>query len=284
MSKEELNSLITLLKDEDRKISNAAMSAILSYKKNRVKINQLLAEHQESFDPSVRRKIHQIQAIQRARRRRKRLTGRFFDRRTELLQGIADLNIIWYNEYSIHAISQKWNTFISNALKYSPKTPLLIASFMQKYNFRSEAHDSQDADSYCIFSVLEEHTGSDIVLASITLELGRIFGLLGSIIHTENSGFGVLFSGRIGKKPLKNKYFGGIILPQEGWKLYSADSGITFTTWTNDKVLRYIASIFFVDSIIFDEPRYIQIFAASLAGRNVTEPLGDILPYPYGDA
>jgi hypothetical protein len=279
----ELKSLLKLLKDDDPKISNAAMSAILSYHSSSLKINHLLSEFQESKDPLIRKKIHQIQAIQRARRRRKRLILRFSDRSAELLQGLADLNIIWYNEYNIHSISKKWNSFVFNALKDGPKTPEKIALYMQKMNFKSDVSQSHDADTFCLVSVLDEQIGADIILAAIALELGRTFGLYGSIIRSDDFGFGVIFSNRIGKKPLKNRYFGEILLPNDNWRVSTPESLLPFTPWTNNKVLKYVASVFFVDSIIYDEPRYIQIFGACLAGKNVIDRLDDILPYPYGD-
>jgi hypothetical protein len=284
MSENELKSLIKLLKDEDRKISNAAMSAILKYNFSSKDVNQVLAEFQESEDPALRKKIHQIQAIQRARRRRRRLISRFSDRRTDLVQGLADLNIIWYNEYNIHSISRKWNAFILNALKYAPKTPSRISSFMQELNFKCEVTQTHDADAYCLAAVLDEHTGADIILASIALELGRTFGLFSSIVRTEDFGFGVIYSNRIGKKPFKHKFFGEILLPGDNWRVCSPEQVHSFTPWTNNKVLKYVASVFFVDSIIFDEPRYIQIFGSVLSGKNIIEDLDKVLPYPYGDA
>ena len=281
MSDQKLQSLISLLKDEDNNIASVAMSKILEYKNDSEEMNILMAELQESSEPNIRKKIHQIQAIQRARRRRGSLSKKFNERTSDLLQGLADLNIIWYDEYTNPDISTLWNQFIFDAIKYTPRSPKRLAEFLKKQKFSTSTSSVQDSDSYCLLAVLEDRIGTDIMLAAIALELARVFGMFGSIVHSEHYGFGVIFSNT--KSNHTTQYFGEVLFPSTNWKLYDPEKVLPIKAWSNSKILKYITSMLFVCAIASDEPRYIQILGSCLTNRKITDSLSDILPYPLGN-
>ena len=281
MSDQKLQSLISLLKDEDNNIATIAMSKILEYKNDSKEMNRLMAELQETSDPKIRKKIHQIQAIQRVRKRRKSLSKKFNERSSDLLQGLADLNIIWYDEYTNPDISTLWNQLIFDAIKYTPRTPKHLAEFFKKQNYSISPSSVQDSDAYCLLAVLEDRIGADIMLAAILSELSKVFGMFASIVHSEYYGFGVIFSNT--KKDSTTQYFGEVIFPGSNWKTFKPENVLPIKIWPNSKVLKYITSMLFVCAIASEEPRYIQILGTCLTNRKTTDYLGDILPYPLGD-
>ena len=281
MSDQKLQSLISLLKDEDNNIASVAMSKILEYKNDSEEMNILMAELQESSEPNIRKKIHQIQAIQRVRKRRRSLSKKFKERIPDLLQGLADLNIIWYDEYTNPGISKLWNQLIIDAIKYTPRTPTRIVEFFKKQNFSISNSSVQDSDSYCLLAVLEDRIGTDIMLAAVILELSKVFGMFGSIVHSKLYGFGVIFSNT--RSDNTTQYFGEIVFPSANWKIFKPENVLPINIWTNSKVLKYITSMLFICAIASDEPRYIQILGTCLLNRKTTDSLSDILPYPLGD-
>jgi hypothetical protein len=283
MSNKKLQSLIALLRDEDKNISSVAMSKILEYKNDSKEMNIIMAELQESPEPTIRRKIHQIQAIQRVRRRRGNLSKKFVERTSNLLQGLSDLNIIWYDEYTNPNISKLWNKLIFDAIKHAPRTPSRVADYLKTQNFTTSSSSVRDSDSYCILAVLEDRIGTDVILAAVALELARVFGMFGSIVYSENYGFGVIYSNHQSNSRKKEQYFGEILFPSANWKLFKPEDVLPFKVWSNSKVLKYITSMLLVSAIASDEPRYIQILGTCLTNRKITDSLCDILPYPLGN-
>ena len=283
MNSKKLKSLITLLNDEDSNISGAAMSELLSHDSDLNRINPIMAELQETPDRGLRKKVHQMQAILRTRRRRRRLTQRFSNKEeANLLQGLADLNLIWYDEFGVSELSRIWRDLIVKVAKNRPKTTKKLASFMQKTGFAVYEDSIQDADLFCVGAVIEDRIGADIILASITMEIGKICGLHGAIVHTEK-GFAVLISNFSKEKNDSDPYYGEIILPTENWKVVKPETELPFEIWSNSKVLRYVTAMLFANSVCSEGPRYVQILGACLAGRTERETLTDILPYPFGE-
>ena len=62
MKEKRLRSLISLLDDDDSNVVSAAMYELLAEDPESARINQLMAELQET--PGIRRRIHQLQVIQ----------------------------------------------------------------------------------------------------------------------------------------------------------------------------------------------------------------------------
>ena len=244
-------------------------------------IDSVIAEFQETPKHGLRKKIHQIQAIQRIRRRRRRLTQRFSDKEADLLQGLADLNMIWYDEFDTSNLSKIWRNLIVDTAKNKPVTTRKLAKFMQKTAFTVCKECSQDSDLFCLSAVIEDRIGADVILAAICMEIGKICGLHGSILHNKK-GFAVLISNSGKRKNKNTPYYGEIILPSENWKISRPEAELPFEIWTNAKVLKYVTARLFASSICSEGPRYIQILGSCLAGRTEGESLTDILPYPFG--
>lgn len=281
MKNSRIESLITLLKDDDNSIVITAMHELLQYGENSKEVNSVLSDLQESNDGDLRKKVHQLQAIQRTRSRRRVLSNRFKNRSTSLLQGLADLNVIWYDEFGGKEISNIWRQLIQDVSKNKCRTVKKIADFMLKSKYAVCNDNFQDADLFCLGAVIEDKIGSDILLASIALEVGQSFGLQGSIVYLKK-GFGILFSTNPRETQPSGNYYGEILIPVQNWEVVKPESELPFEIWSNNRVLKYITGMLFANSVYSESPRYIKILGSSLLGQDENDDLSEILPYPFG--
>ncbi len=282
MNNKRIKSLIKLLDDENSNIAGTAMAELLSHDGDSDTMNFIFAELQETKKVELRKKIHQMQAIQRTRNRRRRLSSRFKTKDTNLIQGLADIHMIWYDEFGAASISNVWKDLLLEAAKQKPISVKRLAEFMLKAGFSACSDSIQDSDLFCLGAVIEDRIGADVILSAIALGIGRSFGLQGSIIHT-NQGFGLIISNIVKAKDQNKPFFGEVILPAKTWKVAQPENILPFEIWSNSKVLKYITGMLFANSVCSEGPRYIQILGSCLAERKERDTLKDILPFPFGD-
>jgi transglutaminase superfamily protein len=282
MNNKKIDALITLLDDENSNIAGTAMAELLSHDNDKSMMDSVMAELQETSELGLRKKIHQMQAIQRTRRRRRRLSKRFQSKNTNLIQGLADLHMIWYDEFGVAGISTLWKDIVLKASKNKPVSPKRLANFMIKTGFSVCNDNVQDADLFSIGAVIEDRIGTDIILSAIAMEVGRTFGLQGTLIRTEDNGFALIISNLVKSKNQNKPFYGEVILPSENWKVVHPETVLPFEIWPNSKVLKYVTGMLFANSVCSEGPRYIQILGSCLAGRTERDSLADILPYPFG--
>lgn len=283
MTDGKLKALIRLLDDSDVNVSSPAMGELLSDDSLGKSLNSVLAELQESSNHKVRRKSHQMQVIQRIRERRRSLSGRLLDNHPNLLQGLAELHSIWYDETESSALSEVWLEMVREAAKYKPISPKRLGYCMRKLGFKTYDDNIQDPDLYCLGAVTEDRIGSDILLVSIALEIGRGFGLRGAVIR-EDGAFGVLYVSTIKqRKDGKPKALRGTVLsPANNWVATSLDDPSTTEVWSTKDALKYVAGMLFVNAVCSEGPRYVQILGSCLTGGTEHDSLETILPLPFG--
>lgn len=281
MNKKIIESLIKLLNDDNSNIAGTAMSELLSHEHDSDMMNYVMAELQETPELGLRKKIHQMQAIQRTRKRRRRLSKKFKIKDTNLIQGLADLHLIWYDEFGASGISNIWKDLLLEATKNKPVTSKRLANFMQKTGFSVCSDNIQDADLLCLGAVIEDRVGADVILCAIALEIGRIFGLQGSVIHTDQ-GFALIVSNAAKYDNKMKPFYGEIVLPGQNWEVTQPENVLPFEIWPNSKILKYVTSLLFTNSVCSEGPRYVQILGSCLAGLKEKDILTDILPYPFG--
>lgn len=280
-------SLIKLLSDEDTSISAQAMAELLSLDNElgSERLSQILSEIQEDEDPAIRKKVHQMQSIQRIRKRRRNFSKRLKANTPSLLQGLGELHAIWYDDIDTKDLSKMWSEVIREAAKSRPVTPKRLAGYMKLAGFGVCDENIQDADLYCLGSILEDRIGSDVILAAITLEVGRSFGLKGSIVRV-NGSFGAMYITAVKDQSEKSKTSSGVkgavIMPSKNWDIVSASGENKTEIWKTEKVLKYVAAMLFVNAVCSEGPRYIQILGSCLADKTVNDSLEDFLPPPFG--
>lgn len=285
MTNGKLNALIKLLDDRDENISSPAMAELLRDDFLGQNLDTVLAELQESPIHGVRRKSHQMQVIQRIRKRRRSLSGRLMDNHPNLLQGLAELHSIWYDEMETSALTEVWLGMVREAAKHKPLSPKRLGFCMRKLGFKTYDDNIQDPDLYCLGAVAEDRIGADILLASIALEIGRGFGLQGAIIRKDGA-FGVLnVSTTTRGNESKSKILRGTVLsPANDWILAPLDDPSSAEVWSTKSTLKHVAGMLFVNAVCSEGPRYVQILGSCLTGKTEHASLDNILPHPFGSA
>ena len=279
--------LIELLKDNDSGVSSQAMCELLKLdtEPDSGELSGILADLQETDEKSLRKKIHQMQAILKIRRRRASFIKRLNSPAPSMLQGLAELYAIWYDEIDTTEISKMWSTVVREAGKYRPVTPYRLASAMKSLGFGILNENIQDADLYCLGTVLEERTGAPVLLAAVALEIGRCFGLRGTIVRADGE-FGIMYVTTLSSagESTMNELRGVIVMPSRKWKVIPASDAMNTEIWSTGHVLRYAASMLFVNAVCSEGPRTIQVLASCLLGKRADSPLSEFLPYPFGKA
>ena len=125
----EINSLLSLLDDEDESIAVNAMAELLN---REAELGEALAELQESSHPLLRRRGHQLQAAITLRRRRREFIRKLQAPRVDLIDGLIDVHLQWYDNDSRPELESLWSDFRQEAARCPLHTLEELAYFMRK--------------------------------------------------------------------------------------------------------------------------------------------------------
>ena len=151
--------------------------------------------------------------------------------------------------------------------KYRPASLEKLSYFMHKHGFGAPSDDELDPDSYCIGMVLEDLTGSDLLLCAIAKELAarwglelKILQLMDRFVLTDRRGF--------------------ILSPANGWRLFTHVKNINCKDWDAPMILKMVTSVLFICAVCSDSFRYVNTIGSCLAKVSGRDNL-KFLPYPY---
>jgi len=262
--KKNIKHLLSLLDDEDQQSASLAMAELLRYDK---KIDPFLKDIQESDDPRLRKRAHQLQSILSIRRRRVGLPVKLNNEETGLIHALAELHFLWYDSDTEEEINQYWTKLLNKAKIYQPDTIEKLAYFMRKNDFAISSKEELDADYVCIGIVLEELVGADFMLCAIAQKIAQNNGLKLKVIRI------------IGDFALIDQR-GQVLFPQNDWRLLPQFKKGSFEVWDNTCILKLTASILLTCAISTDSFRYIYTIGNCLAKICGQKNL-DFLPFPY---
>lgn len=169
----QLKSLLKLLDDEDEQSASFAMAELLKY---RGEIDPILRDIQESDNPRLRRRVHQLERILSIRRRRSRLPSALVGE-LNLVRGLGELHFLWYDNDDEEVVVTQWNRLLAKATGFQPNSIDRLAYFMRKAGFTTADKEEIEADYYCVGIVLEELVGADFILCALAKELAAQFQL-----------------------------------------------------------------------------------------------------------
>jgi hypothetical protein len=257
-------ALIKLLDDSDPQNVHTAMSELL---KHGAALEPYLAEHHESENPALRRRIHQLQSIITLRRRRADFLRIINNPETSLAEGLMEVHLQWYDNDSRRSLEDQWQDFMETADRYHPNDLAGIAYFMRKTGFTVPPVSDIHADHYCLGPVLEDHSGADFMLAAVAVAAGaeleldlKVVKLLDNFIIVDNAG--------------------NALAPRNNWQLQPRINIAQCEFWNNSKILKFASLMLFQYAVCSDSFRYISTIGHSLTGLGDEDPL-DFLPYPY---
>ncbi|MBU8901425.1 MAG: hypothetical protein KOO69_01660 [Victivallales bacterium] len=260
-----LNSLISLLDDDNIEIVQEAMAELL---KHEAEINEYLAEHQESEKPELRKRIHQLQAIMIMRQRRENFAKLLKSKDLSLLNGLVAVHLQWYDNDSERFLDELWGRFFKTSKRFAPKNISEIAYFMRKCGFQTSPTDSLQADSFCIGPVLDDLVGADFMLCALAAQLAEEWGFELEIVRVMNDFL------------LIDKQ-GQVLSPANSWQLLSDIDSQKYEAWSKKQIVELASTMLFTFAVSSNSFRYIHTIGHSLAKVSGEEKL-DFLPYPYG--
>jgi hypothetical protein len=163
-----ISALLNLLEDEDRHVSTLAMEQLLALDSD---VDQLIAELQESDNPVLRGRIHQLGSILRLRRSRQRFIDSVRDTGTDLWDGIIEINYQFnprMNRREVTGLVDEFAVRLPRRLSTHR-----LAAFMRKEKFCVTSEDLLGPDLYLAEDVLLQRVGAPILLSVVAQRIGR---------------------------------------------------------------------------------------------------------------
>ena len=160
-------ALINLLQDDNQRIASMAMEQLLKHEKL---LDEVIAKHQESENPRLRQRVHQLSTILARRRYQRDLVAALRDKSITLWQGICRLN----QQYDPNCSQDQINDMVTSLAEESDNAlskASRLASFMKETEFTVPLHIPLDIDVYLIESVLEFRMGSSALLCALAQNL-----------------------------------------------------------------------------------------------------------------
>ena len=262
-----LRQLLSLLDDPSPETGTGVLAELLRYGDA---VLPLLAEIQESDDPVLRRRIHQLESILTVRRRRKAFLANLKTGPADLVQGLIDVHLLWFDNDSRPALEEMFQSFLEVAANNGIRNIEDLAGFMLRSGFCvPSAGELTVPENYCIGTILEDRIGSDIMLCVIALLVGAEAGLELGLVRVMGQ-FAVI------------NVAGVMIVPGNNWQSERAGKLRKGDFWNDPKaVLKYASLMLFLYAVGSDSFRYIHTIGHSLVGLDDRTEL-DFLPYPYG--
>lgn len=265
MMQNKIKSLISLLDDSNIEIVQKAMAELL---KHESEINEYLAEHQESSNPKLRKRIHQLQAIMIIRRRRESFAKLLKSKDLSLIDGLIAVHLQWYDNDSERFLIELWERLFKASERFAPKNISELAYFMRKCGFQAVSTDELQADSFCLGPVLDDLAGADFILCALASQLAEKWGFELEIVRVMNH---FLLIDKEGKA----------LSPSNSWQLVPDVDAQKCEFWSKKQILELASTMLFNFAVSSNSFRYIHTIGNSLAKILGEEKL-DFLPYPYG--
>ncbi len=266
--KQDLDYLLELMDDESDQTACMAMAELLARRGG--VLDNKLRELQETSNPRLRRRIHQLESALRIRSRRRALADGFRNHSIPLLEGLIQLHLLWFDNDQRDALIEDWEQFVSEFRKSAPVSLERIGFFMRRKGFACPARDNIEAEYFCLGTVLEEFLGADMILAAITAVAAAANRIRLGIVRI-HSDFAL------------TDEEGNLLLPADDWKyLPRPGNGFAYQFCDAAVILKFAASSLFVAAAATDSFRYLYTIGNCLCSSPGENTVPDSLPYPYG--
>lgn len=268
----EYESLLSLLDDENEQSAAQAMAELLQ--RDEKPLQEILRKLQESSNGRLRKRIHQLQGAILLRKRRSSFSEKLKNRQLDLLEGLIQLHLLWFDNDSRTALCRQWEAFLKESVSYHVDTLESLGMFLRKKQLRCTHKDEMQAAHYCLGMALDESEGADCLLCAMAVLAGAKAGLNLRITQSAESDFILLDSAE------------NILLPANDWEYVPFDQvHYKFDFWNIPMLLRYALGMMFCSAVSSDSFRYVHTFGNILLmteNSSLRDQTPDDLPYPYG--
>lgn len=275
MDDNNLHFLIELLDDDNEQSVGLAMAELL--KSDEASVDRCLCSLQESDNPRLRRRVHQLESAIRARRRRAGLESGLKRQSLSLLDSCIQLHLAWFDNDLAENVMKQWRELRADLRKTCGAKPSLrdVGRLLYERDYQAPASDDVSADFYCIGVVIDDHYGANILLSVVVLELLRAANSECVIVRSGDD-YGVA------------DHSGNVLYPGRDFQYLShhpfSRTPENCVVLEDCEVIRVIASMLFVCAVGADSFRYIYTLGNALAAIAGLPGGNDFLPYPYNTA
>ncbi len=260
-------ALVTLLFDEDPKVAIQAMETLISRGES---LDEVLQIYQDSTDPHVRKRIHQISTVLSRRERKGNFINRVKSSKGSLIDGLIQLSVLGNPRLSESAVRRDFHTLVlllSKKMEGESVTTEELVGFMRSNNFFVPETFALEEELLLTDIVLRYRLGSAVVLSSIACSIGIACGWKGSM---------TIYEGLFCLLDSDNQ----LINPTFSWKITEAEPDRCFPCRNRD-VWYNVLSQLFLTSLQDGSMQDIHLYGSLLT--ELFESDISQLPYPVGD-
>jgi len=263
--KPDIRTLLSLLDDEDEQIAIEAIAELLF---RGDEVLPYLAELQDSSDPLLRRRVHQLEAALIARRRRSEFSRLLAMPDPNVPKILVELHLQWFDNDPAPEMESRLAAFLAEGLSQHPRTLADVAAFFRKCGIIAERETTLRPENYCVGVMLADRIGS-----------AAVWALLAKLMLPGNSGI------RIVRNVEEFALCDGntLLLPERDWRIVRAPNRGELEEWDERKVLKFASVMLFSAAVNSDSFRYVLTIGQALSGLPDDEVL-DYMPYPYRPA
>jgi len=259
----DLRAVAALLDDEDEGVAVSAIAELLN---REAELGGLLAELQESPDPRMRRRVHQLQSALTLIRRRRFMAHLLRRNRIPFPEALIQIHLQWFDNDSITMIEKKYNAFIDELNQFPDPTLSGLGSAFASLGITAADETTLKVENYCIGTMLDERCGSAALWC----------GLICSLLPETAKARTVLCNGSFGVVDQDHS----LLLPEKNWLVEKVPDVSLLKSFPQRALLRYALTNLFSAAVNSDSFRYILTISQAITGSESDEPL-TALPYPY---
>lgn len=264
MTGQPFTALLTLVQDDDLKVASLAMEQFLNLGPQ---AEPIIAELQESNDPQVRQRMHQLSGILARRRARTTFLDDVEKERISLWEGVLALNRLYDPQCQSARVTEYVQTL---AAKMGPEPPTAprIAELMREEEFAVPDEDLLDVDLYLMERVIETKYGSPALLCCLAHQIGVEANWRSNIVLYE------------GKFCLIDRKF-VLLDPTEGWHISMFRNEDKIHPCSRKDLWLGILSQLFLVALVEGQLRELYHFGDLLSALNHATT-DEALPFPLG--
>jgi hypothetical protein len=262
---EKFTTLISLLDDPNPMVGANVLAELL---KHQDELPDLIKELQESHDPVIRQRIHQLQVIATIRKQRHDFAQQARKNSLSLFDILLGIHLLWYDSDPPEEIIESWKKHIRAAKKFNPVSLNTLGRFMRKQEYTVIQPDQFRADHYCLGCVMDEKIGAELILCCLAAITAATFKLETRI-------------GSSGKRYYVVDGDGNALSPGSDWKCTPLPANIKLFFWDRQKLVKQVLSMLFLYAVGSDSFRYINTIGSCLSEIATGKDDLDFLPYPY---
>ena len=261
----DIRSVLSLLDDEDEAVAFDAMAELL-YRGDEAL--PYLAELQESPDPRLRRRVHQLESALTVRRRRSEFSRLLSMPRPDVRRLLVELHLQWFDNDPLPEMTSRLDAFIAEGRALRPRTLEELAAYFRKCVIIAERETTLRPENYCVGVMLADRIGS-----------AALWALLAKLLLPEDTSIRVVRN--VEEFALCDG--GRLLIPERDWRIFRAPVGAELEEWSDRKVLKFASAMLFSAAVNSDSFRYVLTIGQALSGLPDDEFL-DYMPYPYRPA